>query len=243
MRHARNTWRAAIVLTAALVSTSCGGGSDPAAAPKPAAAATPKPMEGIDGPLEAGSWVVPFWGKAPHSLPRAVVNVPEGYGSPGGWVVDRGADGDPDDYGSVSFWTVKDLLRDPCQGEATYDRGPGVADLAKALRGLPGIAATSPRPVEVDGYAGLYLEISFPTDKAGFRNCHQSQYLLWATDAGDRYGTGIAGTVSRLWILDVLGTRVVMVADTTPHEDATATSEVLGIAASAHFLEPLEATS
>ncbi|MGY2876730.1 hypothetical protein ACVW00_003920 [Marmoricola sp. URHA0025 HA25] len=212
---------------------------DPARTPK-VTVLHPRSMAGIDGPIEAGTWVVPFWGNAPDSLPRAVVEVPEGYGSPGGWVVDRGADGDPDQYGSVSFWTVHRVFRDPCEGVTSFDPGPGTAALARALRSQTGFTATSPRPVEVDGYAGLYLEVSFPTDSARVVGCRGSQYLLWSTDAGDSYGTDRAGTVSRLWILDVLGTRVVMVADTTPREDAAATAEVLGIAASAHFLEPLD---
>jgi hypothetical protein len=200
----------------------------------------PRSMEGVNGPLEAGAWVVPFWGRDPDSIPRAVVEVPEGYGSPGGWVVDRGADGDPDHYGSVSFWTVQDVVRDPCEGVTAHDPGAGVADLANALRKQPGFTTTSPTPVTVDGYAGLYLEVGFPTDRTQVVGCHGSRYVLWRTDAGDSYGGDVPGTVSRLWILDVQGTRVVMTADTTPGEDAAATAEVLGIAESVHFLEPLK---
>ena len=212
---------------------------DPVKSPK-VKVLTPRSMAGVDGPLSAGPWIVPFWGMDPHSLPRAVVEVPEGYGSPGGWVVDRGADGDPQHYGTVGFWTVQDVVRDPCEGVTAFDPGPAVRDLAKALRSQPGVTATPPRPVSVDGHQGLYLEVSFPPEESQFVGCHSSEYHLWRTDAGDFYGTDIAGTVSRLWILDVQGTRVVMVADTTPGEDAAATAEVLDIAASAHFLAPLE---
>jgi len=201
---------------------------------------TPKSMKGIDGPIDAGLWIVPMWGEKTDSLPRAVVEVPEGYGSPGGWVVDRGADGDPENYGSVGFWSVQAVVRDPCEGVTTYDPGPGVRDLATALSGQKGVETTAPRPVTIDGRSGLYLEVRFPTDESRIIGCNSSEYHLWRTDAGDYYGSDIAGTVSRLWILDVDGTRVVMVADTTPGEDAAATAEVLGIAASTHFIEPLQ---
>ena len=201
---------------------------------------TPQPMAGIDGPLEAGPWVMPMWGNDPDSLPRAVVEVPEGYGSTGGWAVDRGADGDPENYGTVSFWSVFRVVRDPCEGVIMYDPGPGVRDLARALHGQRRMTTTAPTAVSVDGYRGLYLEVRFPTDESRMTGCHSSEYDLWSTDGGGLYSSDIAGTVSRFWILDVDGTRVVMVADTTPQEDAAATAEVLGIAASAHFIEPLK---
>jgi len=197
-------------------------------------------MEGIDGPLEAGPWIVPMWGRHPDSLPRAVVEVPEGYGSPGGWVVDRGADGDPENYGSVSFWSVSRVFPDPCDTATGVDPGPGVKDLARALAGQQKVRTTAPAPVTLDGHAGLYLEVAFPTDEARMAACGTSAYKLWRADDDGTYGTDIAGTVSRVWILDVDGTRVVVVADTTPREDAAATAEVLGIARSAHFVAPAE---
>jgi hypothetical protein len=202
--------------------------------------AEPRSMDGIDGPLEAGQWIMPTWGKDTDGLPRVVLDVPEGYGSTGGWVVDRGADGDPENYGSVSVWTVDAVYRDPCEGTAVRDPGPGVRDLAMALHAQRRVASSAPTPITFDGHSGLYLEVRFPNDQSRLLGCRESAYKLWRTDVGDYYRTDQAGTVSRLWILDVDGTRVVLVADTTPREDAAATAEVLGIAASAHFLEPLK---
>jgi len=245
--RARNTLTTAAAVIAALMLAACEDASDSTSAPEPkattstsASSAAPRQMEGINGALEPGAWVVPFWGKDPGSLPRAVVQVPEGYGSPGGWVVDRGADGHPDEYGSVSFWTVQDVVRDFCEGVTTFDPGPGVRDLARALGSRPGVPAVRPKRVTVDGRSALYLEIKFPVDETQLAGCHSSEYTLWGTDAGNFYGGDVAGTVSRLWILDVDGTRVVMVADTTPGEDAATTAEVLGIARSAHFVEALQ---
>ena len=160
-------------------------------------------------------------------------------GWPAGVVgVDRGADGDPEEYGDVSFWTVASVLRDPCEGQATVAPGPSVRDLAGALRAQPGHRTTRPRPVEVDGYSGLYLEVTLPAQQQ-INGCHDSEQMLWRTDDGNGYGGNIAGTISRLWILDVRGTRVVMVAGTTPNESADEVAEVLAIAASTHFIDPV----
>src|SRR6188508_3086099 len=70
------------------------GAPDPAKPPK-ITIEEPRSMAGINGPLMAGRWVMPMLGSDPDALPRAVVEVPPGYGTPGGTVVDRGGDGDP----------------------------------------------------------------------------------------------------------------------------------------------------
>ena len=245
MHAARNTLRALAVLTTVAALSSCANGSEPRTRPAPATstpsttpAGQPQSLEGVDGPIEAGSWIVPLVGREYKSLPRAVVEVPDGYGSPGGWVVDRGADGDPASYGDVSFWTVESVYRDRCAARATVDPGPTVRDLATALRAQSAHRTTKPRTVEVDGHSGLYLEVTLPGQER-LNRCHDSQQTLWRTDNGGEYGGNIGGTVSRLWILDVDGTRVVMVAGTTPNETAEEVAEVVAIADSAHFIGPV----
>jgi len=218
------------------------GAPDPAKQPK-VTVVQPRSMAGINGPLKAGAWVVPMWGKDPDTLPRAVVQVPPGYGSPGGFVVDRGADGDPQNHGDVAFWTVQSVVRDPCEGVTAADPGPTVRDLANAVRAQPGLKTTAPQQVTVDGYSGLYLEVTLPKKTSRLLGCNSSQYALWRTDNGDYFAPDIAGTINRFWILDINGQRVVMNASTTPGEDADATAEVLRIAASTHFLPPLKPTT
>src|SRR4051812_34575138 len=108
MSHARNTLVSACTAAVAALSlagcTGVGPVSETAAttggSPTDERPARPVPMAGINGPLKAGTYVMPMWGRNPDGLPRAMVEVPDGYGSPGGWVVDRGADGHPEEYGS-----------------------------------------------------------------------------------------------------------------------------------------------
>ncbi len=194
----------------------------------------PRSMEGVDGALEAGSWLVPVYARDYESLPRAVVQVPEGYGSPGGWTVDRGADGDPEDYGSVDFWSVGTVIDDPCRGSTGSDPGPSVRDLAEAIHGQPGHRATAPVPVTLDGYSGLYLEVTGPRAKE-FDRCANGTFTLWRSTANFPSGTNVPGTVFHLWILDVDGHRIVVNEDTTPHETAPEKAEVRAIAESTHF--------
>jgi hypothetical protein len=194
-------------------------------------------MEGVDGALEAGSWIVPLYGDEYQSLPRAVVEVPEGYGSPGGWTVDRGADGDPENYGSVDFWTVDSVLDHPCRNADTSDPGPSVRDLADALHEHSGPLATTPRPVALDGHDGLYLEVTAPQR---LNNCINSTYTLWQTDGGFPNATNVPGTVFRIWVLDVDGNRIVVNETTTPNETKADKAEVLAIAESTHFVDPVD---
>lgn len=197
----------------------------------------PQSMEGVDGALEAGSWAVPLYAKDYLTLPRAVVEVPEGYGSPGGWTVDRGADGDPGNYGAVDFWSVGTVVDDPCNPSINTDPGPTVRDLADALHQQSGRRATEPEPVSLDGHDGLYLEITAPKR---FDACDNSTYTLWHSDDDFPNATNIPSTVFRIWILDVDGTRILVNETTTPNETKADKAEVLAIAESTHFIDPVD---
>ena len=68
----------------------------------------------------------------------------------------------------------------------------------------------------------------------------ESSSTLWRATGGFGYSFGANGSVIRCWVLDVDGQRIVVTAMTTPHETPTEVTEVVGIARSAHFIEPLE---
>ena len=248
MHPARNlSTTAGIALVAALALTGCDGSADDSQAADPTSPSTPtstpspvsgpQSMEGVDGALEAGSWAVPLYAKDYLTLPRAVVEVPEGYGSPGGWTVDRGADGDPGNYGAVDFWSVGTVVDDPCNPSINTDPGPTVRDLADALHQQSGRRATEPEPVTLDGHHGLYLEITAPQR---FDACDNSTYTLWHSDDDFPNATNIPSTVFRIWILDVDGTRILVNETTTPNETKADKAEVLAIAESTHFIDPVD---
>jgi len=196
-------------------------------------------MEGIDGALEAGSWMVPLYARDYQTLPRAVVDVPDGYGSPGGWTVDRGADGDPEHHGSVDFWSVGTVVGDPCHASTGTDPGPTIRNLAEAIHRQRGHHATAPVPVTLDGHAGLYLEVTGPS-RTQLDTCVDRTFTLWRGDDNVLSATDVPGTVFQIWILDVNGHRIVVNETTSPHETQAEKAEVRAIAESTHFINGLQ---
>ena len=210
------------------------GSSSSRVTTSPGSDASPRSMEGIDGALEAGSWMVPAYARDYQTLPWAVVDVPEGYGSPGGWTVDRGADGDPEHHGSVDFWSVDTVVGDPCHASAGTDPGPAVRDLAVAIYRQRGHYATAPVPVTLDGHTGLYLEVTGPGRKR-LETCVDRTFTLWRGDDNLLSATDVPGTVFQIWVLDVNGHRIVVNETTSPHETRAEKAEVRAIAESTHF--------
>ena len=85
----------------------------------------PTDLRGLDGPLEPGLYSMAAWGESDQTgpLPRAILDVPEGYFSNGGYDLDAGRDGVTDDqFGQISVWHATHVLTDPCRRH-TADRG------------------------------------------------------------------------------------------------------------------------
>jgi hypothetical protein len=227
---------AAIAVTAWVVEVpGLDGDAVPPVTPDP----TPTDLVGVQGPLEPGRYSMAAWGQneqAGGPLPRAVLDVPEGYFSNGGYVVDAGLDGVTDDQrGDLSVWHAVQVLADPCEPGSAATVGPTVEDLARALVRQAG-PSTRPRPVVLDGHRGLAMEITVPPD-ADLTRCPFGQYSLFRTEPrGDSaYSWATTGVVNHLWILDVDGTRLVVVAALYPDEDPALHQEQLAIAESIHF--------
>jgi hypothetical protein len=197
---------------------------------------TPTDLRGMQGPLEAGLYSVPVWGTDGETSNRAIFDVPEGYFANGGWVIDAGFSGTTDDqYGAITVWRVLQVLTDPCHRRTAVDIGPTVQDLARALVTQTG-PSTQPEPVVLDGHSGLTLDVTIPPD-IDLSRCTRHGYSLWRFE---RRGDGALtedtpGLVNRLWILDVDGTRLVVVASLYPDEPVALHQELVTIAESVHF--------
>ncbi|HEX4976933.1 MAG TPA: hypothetical protein VFV40_03610, partial [Nocardioides sp.] len=62
----------------------------------------PSDLVGYRGPLEPGRYSMAAWGPDGDTrLPRAILEVPEGYFSNGGWAVDAGGPGEVEQFGEV----------------------------------------------------------------------------------------------------------------------------------------------
>jgi hypothetical protein len=167
-----------------------------------------------------------------------VANIPVTFAAPvdwtafGGWLIWNFQTA----RAGVAFQAVTNIYADGCQWVLLDPPvGPTVDDLVSAWATVPGLAATAPVDITVDGYAGKQIELTVPD--YGETECKDSTFGLWQ-DPGAPETTGSQpnrwaqgpNQHSQLWILDVDGTRVVIEAfsfpDTSP-QDRAAIDEVL----------------
>jgi hypothetical protein len=197
-------------------------------------ASEPTSLRNFVGPIAPGSHRVPLisWDQT-YPL-DALVEVPDGFITPGGWVVENGLSGAA--YGDLMFFgDVDRVASDPCPGGRLVTPGPTVRDLAEALTGEVPRRYTSPEPVLVGGHRGLYVETTAPRDLS---RCDGGQFTLWKGDPADPFGyhTEQPGTVFHLWILDVDGQRVVVAVRVVPGH-TTHAAELVHMAETAEFVE------
>jgi len=236
----------AVALTAVLASCSedTTSGTDPEAtgapttgapttgAPTTEAAAECQTLVGSDGSaLTPGCWAI----QGLSGSPRAELDLPAGFtGSDWGVWVNPTKPGE--DWGTITLRSGGDVYRDPCQHAGNPPTvGPTVKDFTTALAAQKATEATAPVPVEVDGHAGLYVELSVPA-AFSIGGCRDQELIVWREPGGET--TGIDHEyMSRYWVLDVDGQRVVLVVNTHPKATEEAVERFSGIVESATFAE------
>ena len=219
---------AAAVLVVALVGYNLlpgkgGFGTQPSARPTatsiPSLAQSPEPTSGgppllPDGPLAAGTYVaLPF--SSPNAAMKFTLTVPDGWdGYPPAAVTPNAGPGAPDG-GAVALLLVTALYRDPCNADSggpLIPAGESVDDLVSAFGEVgPSYEIGAAVDVTLDGYSGKRLELVLPSD-VDFATCERGEYWIWepgpwAQGPGNRWN---------VWILDIEGTRVVILAHDFP---------------------------
>lgn len=186
-------------------------------------------LVGVEGPLEPGRYSMAAWGESRKSgpLPRAVLQVPQGFFSNGGYVIDAGDGLTDDNFGEVMVWHVEQVPTDPCRPRTSAEVGPTVDDLAQALVRQRG-PSTQPRPVTLDGHRGLQLDVTIPA-QADLASCPNG-YAVWKD-----LDQNPTQQVDHLWILDVDGTRLVVLVTEFPHQPDGQLQKLIAIAESIHF--------
>ena len=223
---------AAVAVTAWVVELpDVGDGTVPPVTPNP----TPTDLDGYVGKLDPGTYSMAAWGETDAELlPRAIVTVPEGYWSNGGYVIDAGQDAfEPEELGAVQVYGADQVLTDPCRRRTAADVGPTVDDLARALARQSG-PSTQPRPAVLDGRDAVYLEVTVPTE-TDIATCTDREYSLWLAN-GEPHHHSDPGVVHHLWILEVDGNRLVAVASLYPDQSESQNQELLAMAESIHFV-------
>jgi hypothetical protein len=111
----------------------------------------------------------------------------------------------------LSTWTVGNVYAKPCHSNHTLldpPIDPSVDALVAGLASQKGHPATKPTDVEVDGYAGTYMEMTVPAG-IDVADCDHGEYRTWVDPLeGERNLE--AGQRDLLWIIDVDGRRLVI---------------------------------
>lgn len=132
-------------------------------------------------------------------------------------------DPEPPNWMAVGAGSIANIYTDRCQWRgALLDPpvGPTVDDLTIALADVWGADATAPIDITIDGYVGKQMVLTVPTD-VDFADCDNEQFHGWP----DRYYQG-PGQIERLWILDVEGERLVVLATFFPEGSAQDLAEL-----------------
>jgi hypothetical protein len=114
----------------------------------------------------------------------------------------------PDPPGrGVIVATVANVYANPCnpaEGGLVPQLGPSVDDLVAALTSQPRTEASTPEPVTLGGYSGVYVEYTATGPEPG---C-SGELHRWPSAAGSRQA--LTTERDQVWILDVDGTRLVI---------------------------------
>lgn len=177
----------------------------------PTASIQPIPT-GHRGALDPGTYLAgdPFSLAVTFTLPAGWVGT---IGGP--YSVDLGWAEGP---GGISFSIFDKVSVDPCQSELGYLDPPpaSVDELATALADMPGVVVTDVSDASVDGYSGTQLTMSAPDSFAGCTFSSLSDgFVIWQLPLGKTFSMS-AGETDGVWILDVAGTRLVIVVSDDP---------------------------
>ncbi len=138
-----------------------------------------------------------------------------------GWLVGPGGDGPiftlerTDPPGSVVSFTRFDgeTFLDSCDASSMSTVEPSVGRLAEIIAGNPYLNAAPPAAIEVDGRAGLALDVGVPA----YTECQLPFLLIWAVPIGSGGEfVQVANQQSRFILLDVEGDVIVIAIESFP---------------------------
>jgi hypothetical protein len=220
-----------IAISATISISGCSGDSDESSvttsvAPTVSATAlpaeTPTTIEATPGTAETGLATGYFAGAEDVPI---TFTLPAGWTN-NGWGVIKG-----DPIIGLIFMNVANIYTDSCpSAQVDPPVGPTVDDLASAWANMPGFDASTATQVTVDGFAGKYIEFTVPDYDED--ECADGTFRLLREVGGDGdYWAQGPNQQSRLWILDVAGTRLVIGAGHFPNtsqQDRADIDEILG---------------
>jgi hypothetical protein len=193
----------------------------------------PYSLRDYEGSIDPGPHRVPLISWERTYPVNALVRVPNGFITPGGWVIENGLNGTA--YGDLMFFGDVDRVdTNPCGAGQIIKPGPTVRDLAEAVAGQVPHRATTPKPVTVGGYRGLYVEMRVPRN---LNRCESGEFTVFAVNQAENpwYSSG-PGSLLRFWIVDVDGQRVAIAVKVVPGH-TTHAAELVHMAETAKFVD------
>jgi hypothetical protein len=157
-----------------------------------------------------------------------------------GWISWLGA-GKPEQGVGLSIINVTNVVVDGCTGHAGVSPrvGPTVDDIATALAALKPFDLTKPpTAVTAYGFSGKYLELTVPDlavevsgDGTVFTDCASGELWSWIGKplSFAFHGYSHPGQVEEIWLLDVDGQRLMIVAGTSPGSSEADIAELRSI--------------
>jgi hypothetical protein len=205
------------------------GGPTQAPTPPPTQAPTPAPTAPpmTEGVLKPGTYAYrPL--PAPDDSVTVTFTVPSGWEAFGASLIPAGepTTGAPGGM-AIQFIDITTINGDPCRWSGQDDDitvGPTVDDLVQALLAQTAYEVADPVDVTIGGFSGKRVDIVAPTEpfpvlqNSSAPQCDEGVFRLWSTSAHGPINIYIQGPANR-WqanILDVDGTRLVIVAQDFP---------------------------
>jgi hypothetical protein len=212
-----------------------GASTTPAPTPSPSPSLLP-----ATGALDPGAYYSPA---GPDITARFSFTVPAGWSTKDGFIYkDRGSvapvfapGAGP---GDVAFftWVVSHIYGDACHWQGSLvDAGSTVDELVSVLSAQKGRVASTPTDVMLGGLTAKQIELTTPSD-LDLSTCDRSVVSFWPDPGPDVTGglcCSPAGSTDVVYVLDVAGSRLVVVArhqaDSTPADIAELEAAIASI--------------
>ena len=183
-------------------------------------------------PLEPGPYTIPFIG-APDDAPWGTVDVPAGWGQ------DRlhlatGDDLDPH-LRRIELLTADRVANDPCAGDLAPVE-PTLADIVDALTEQRTVQPSEATPVTLDGYDGRLVSFRVPADLDTGRCVDGNALRPFGLGVG--HTSVFPGWDYRVWVVDVEGDPLVVLAAHGPETTDSELEELDQMVEGISFTEP-----
>jgi hypothetical protein len=205
------------------------------ATPTPVPSPTPSPIVlPASGALEPGTYTIDDRGitQATHFI----VTVPAGWASGDPFIVKEG--GKPGEVG-LTTWVVSHVHSDSCQHttDTLVDVGTSPDKLVNTLMALKNRVVSQPTDVTIGGFPAKRLELSVPAD-LDVSTCVFGAIKNWPDPGPDDTGglcCGGPGFVDVVYVVDINGKALAVVARHLPGSSAQDLAELQGIVDSIHI--------